>query len=177
MSRRELSSIMLHWGVTIVVVAVAVGMLAEENSKAAHEEHGRVMSLVMAAADRGGVGSFQLYQDRIDWSPSMYEIFGVELGEDIAGSLWRSRIHPDDLESAVGACEAAIASQAVYESHYRVKAHNGQYRAIKKVATCRNGDVFGVVFPGPYIPEGEPFYQINKYWDAAGQPAQIEGAP
>lgn len=81
-------------------------------------------------AGRVGVWEWDIASGEIYWSDQAKEIF---CAEDIASpdfEIWKSRVHPDDLERAIAQAEAAL-KEEVYADDYRVVAPDGSHRWIR----------------------------------------------
>jgi len=57
---------------------------------------------------------------RATWSEGMWELVGAEPRSDPDRELWRSLIHPDDLERAAESYDRALASGDTFEEEYRL---------------------------------------------------------
>nr|WP_265561917.1 PAS domain-containing protein [Sphingomicrobium arenosum] len=56
-----------------------------------------------------------------------YEFTGAEPG-DHYGNQWVDAVHPDDRETAAAAWQGAVESGEAYETEYRMRRHDGEYR-------------------------------------------------
>ncbi|NOX88821.1 MAG: PAS domain-containing protein [Calditrichaeota bacterium] len=59
--------------------------------------------------------------------PSWREYTGQSYDE-IKGMGWTAAIHPDDLKSTVSLWEKALAAGSVYQTEYRIRRYDGEYR-------------------------------------------------
>jgi PAS domain S-box-containing protein len=77
----------------------------------------------------------------LDWfNETVYSYSGAQLGE-LAGAGWASIVHPDDLSFAVERWTASLATGATYETEFRLKRHDGEYRwHIARAVPLRGGD-------------------------------------
>ena len=61
-----------------------------------------------------------------DWP--MWRAFTGQRADQIAGQGWRAAVHPEDRERISQVFDNAAASGAVYETEYRVRRQDGEYR-------------------------------------------------
>ena len=75
-------------------------------------------------------------------SPRYYEILGYENGEfPGSGAVWETMMHPDDLPQALAQVRELIeGSSDYYESQFRLRTKNGDYRLILSRAICVKRD-------------------------------------
>jgi PAS domain S-box-containing protein len=59
--------------------------------------------------------------------PTLQDFIGMTPAE-IAGTGWLSSVHPDDRAHAVAAWSAAVEQGTLFETEYRMRRHDGQYR-------------------------------------------------
>jgi two-component system, cell cycle sensor histidine kinase and response regulator CckA len=72
--------------------------------------------------------------------PTLQDFTGLTSAE-IAGTGWLSAIHPDDRARTAAAWTTAVAQGTLYETEYRVRRHDGQYRDMEvRGVPVRNED-------------------------------------
>ncbi len=79
------------------------------------------------------VGSFEfdIVRDRVAWSDETYRIYGVPIGETIAGYRgFLARVHPDDFERTQRIVGAAIAAGAKMIYDHRIVRPDGSVRTL-----------------------------------------------
>jgi PAS domain S-box-containing protein len=78
-----------------------------------------------------GICDRNLETGDISWSPEMYRFLGLEPGEVRPTlDLWRSCIHPDDLERMIAEADHTIADCGSRETEFRVTGRDGQTRTL-----------------------------------------------
>ena len=85
------------------------------------------------ALSAGNIGlfSWNLASGEITWSPHHYLIFDVDPGGPaITYDLFRSRVHPDDIDELEAQVKAARASRSSYKHEYRIVRRDGRVRAV-----------------------------------------------
>ncbi len=65
------------------------------------------------------------------FNPQVYAYMGAKPGELDGPDGWLERLHPDDRDEAVKAWTDAMASGQVYETEFRMRRHDGVYRAFR----------------------------------------------
>lgn len=64
----------------------------------------------------------------LDWfNPRVYDYSGAAF-RDLAGEIWVSMLHPEDVETAATRWTEAIATGGLYETEFRLRRHDGTYR-------------------------------------------------
>lgn len=63
------------------------------------------------------------------WSAKFYDLLGFD-NQEITASFdeWEARLHPDDNEKAFSALNAHLTTQTKYETEFRLKCKNGEFR-------------------------------------------------
>ncbi|MBK8475659.1 MAG: PAS domain S-box protein [Opitutaceae bacterium] len=78
-----------------------------------------------------GVWDWDMTTDRLQWSPELFVLFGLDPTRSQASlDTWQQLIHPDDREPATRRLEAAIREDTLLESEYRVILPDGRIRWI-----------------------------------------------
>ncbi len=65
------------------------------------------------------------------FNPQVYAYMGAKPGELDGPDGWLERLHPDDRDEAVKAWTDAMASGQVYDAEFRMRRHDGAYRAFR----------------------------------------------
>jgi len=74
-----------------------------------------------------------------DWP--MWRAFTGQSPDEFAGQGWRSAVHPDDRERISKVWAGALRDKTVYETEYRLRRHDGEYRhmAVRGVPVLEPG--------------------------------------
>ena len=77
-----------------------------------------------------GSWSRRLEDNKVVWSDQLYEIFGVQPGEDLSGSFegFLQRVHPDDREMTRQQVQQAIHGGTPFQGERRIVRPNGEIR-------------------------------------------------
>ncbi|MBN2875647.1 MAG: PAS domain-containing protein, partial [Spirochaetales bacterium] len=88
--------------------------------------------LLSMEATNDGLWDLDIASDRSYYSPSYYRMLGYEPGDFPAtGAGWRTLVHPDDRERAIGIDRDCVEGRAEsFEGEYRMLAKNGEERWI-----------------------------------------------
>lgn len=82
-------------------------------------------------AANAGVWDWDFATESIEWSPEMFELFGIDpLTATASFAAWESVLHPDDREIAAARIRQALAEHAELNSEYRIVRPDGQVRWI-----------------------------------------------
>jgi PAS domain S-box-containing protein len=83
----------------------------------------------------------------IVWSDQLYEIFGVQLGEELAGTFegYLERIHPEDREQVRSQVQDAIRAGRGFHGERRIVRPNGQIRYVQTCVELTKNDAGKVV--------------------------------
>ncbi|HOX04882.1 MAG TPA: PocR ligand-binding domain-containing protein [Planctomycetota bacterium] len=110
---------------------------AEQALQAAHGK------LAIAQQSAGaGAWDWDLATARLDWSPELYRLFGLDPSRKVADfDTWREIMHPDDRQAAEERGNAAIRDGTRLNNEYRVVLPSGEVRWISAVGeTSRDGN-------------------------------------
>lgn len=78
-----------------------------------------------------GVWEFDLVSGELLWDDKMYEIYGFpERPEEKNYDLWRSRLHPDDVEAAEQNVQDAVVDGVSFDAEFRIVHDDGSIRII-----------------------------------------------
>ena len=78
-----------------------------------------------------GIWDWNIATQSMEWSPEMFDLFGIE--SRLAGAsfaAWESVLHPDDCEIAAARIQQALAEHTELNSEYRIVRPDGQVRWI-----------------------------------------------
>lgn len=98
---------------------------AEERLRKSEE---RFRSLVTATAQQ--VWTTDARGEVVEDLPSWREFTG-QSRDEIMGSGWLKAVHPDDRERSAAVWSKAVESYSLYESEFRVRRHDGEYRDVR----------------------------------------------
>ncbi|RTL51353.1 MAG: PAS domain S-box protein [Rhodocyclaceae bacterium] len=85
--------------------------------------------LVMAQTSAHiGIWDWDIRNDVTYWSPECERLYGVAPGGLRSNEVWRSRVHPDDLELVDSQWESHIAKGEAFEVEYRMRMDSGEIR-------------------------------------------------
>jgi len=92
-------------------------------------------------ANQIGIWEMDLRTGRLEWSDTMFQIFGGSR-DTFKSSLqdWSSKVHPEDLAHSERAFEAAIHAQVSMDIDFRVIVNDGQIRYVNARAVVINDD-------------------------------------
>lgn len=92
---------------------------------AARESESRFRSLAQSMPNHAWTG---LADGSLDWfNDRVYEYSGYSEAE-LTGAGWARIVHPEDADDAANAWQAAVAAGNRYETEFRLRRHDGQYR-------------------------------------------------
>jgi two-component system, sensor histidine kinase and response regulator len=90
--------------------------------------------LLAAETAELGIWSLNLKDLSSRWNERMFEIYGLPespRNRAVGYDLWRSRIHPDDVDATVASLAAALEGREAYVPSFRIVHTNGQLRYIQ----------------------------------------------
>lgn len=103
------------------------------------------------AIDAAGVGAWHLDIPtmKVHWSDSYHAMFGAE-GSEASFDLWRTLVHPSDVQAVEKGVERALTKEGDYRIKYRLLRPDGSIRWVEDRArtVCRDGQpvaMYGVV--------------------------------
>ncbi|HSP12678.1 MAG TPA: PAS domain S-box protein [Salegentibacter sp.] len=90
----------------------------------------RFKYLTKATSD--AIWDWDLEKNEVYWGEGFESLFGYKLSELSADiHLWSENIHPEDMDTAVGSLEDAIAgNETKWEAEYRFVTENGEYKYV-----------------------------------------------
>jgi PAS domain S-box-containing protein len=93
----------------------------------------RRLALALESA-KAGTWDWDVASGLIEWSPSMFALFGLDPQADRASfASWRKALHPQDRELAENRIDQALKQHAPLNSDYRVELPDGQIRWINAI--------------------------------------------
>lgn len=143
-------------GEPALMVGIFRDVTVERSAKARLEQAHRRLAL---ATESGGIGVWEwdLATDGLLWNDQMYALYGVDREERSVYDTWASRLHPDDLERAAAALQAALVGGAEYDIEFRVVWLDGSIHVIHAMArVTRDAD-------------GHPVAMTGVNWDVTAQ--------
>lgn len=124
---------------TIMTVVAIYGVVAYRNEGEltrrleARQRMQEALGIVLGAMDVG-YWEWDLKTNKVEWSPTLYEIFGLPLNGKRSYDEWLAVIHPDDRQRAHETCNSSAETGEPYAMHYRIIMPNGSIRAILETA-------------------------------------------
>lgn len=111
--------------------------------------------LLAERAAKAGTWHWNMQTGHLIWSSAMFELFGLDPAVDAASfEIWRTRVHPEDLEDAEKRFEEVLRQRKPLFNQYRITLPNGDIRWI---------DAYGDV---TYDATGEPLRMSGFCIDA-----------
>lgn len=88
------------------------------------------LDLAKSVSD-AGIWDWDIASGRIEWSPELFWLFGIDPEKDTAGfDSWRAALHPEDRQAATERIESAMREGSILDSEYRVLLRDGTIRWI-----------------------------------------------
>ncbi len=90
--------------------------------------------LLAAHVAQLGIWSWNLSDNQLQWNEQMFELYGLSPtpnNQTLDFELWRSRIHPQDLERTTAGLAAAVEGGEPFDCTFRIVWLDGQVRYIK----------------------------------------------
>ncbi len=95
------------------------------------------LTMAQTAANMG-VWDWNVASGRIEWSPQMFTLFGIDpLKAEASFEAWRKVLHPEDAEIAGRRIEKALQEKTTLNSDYRIVIPDGRIRWINAVGEGR----------------------------------------
>lgn len=94
----------------------------------------KLNSRLALAAEAGGIGVWEwnVQTGRLTWDIRMYEIYQIDpMIASSTYSMWRDRVHPDDLAGIEGAFAEALIHGSALAQEYRIVLPDDSFRRIK----------------------------------------------
>jgi PAS domain S-box-containing protein len=104
---------------------------AQESLVSAHRR------LVLAQQSAGaGIWDWEIPSGKLDWSPELFRLFGLDPKEQPSFDLWQGVMHPQDCEQAQKRIEQSLQSRTSLDSEYRIFLPNGQIRWVNALGSA-----------------------------------------
>ena len=100
-----------------------------DDRKRVEQERDRLLERLEIAQRAAGAGTWDwdVQSGHIDWSPELFELFGLDPQASPASfDAWNAILHPDDLDEANESITEALRDQAALDSEYRVVRSDGR---------------------------------------------------
>jgi PAS domain S-box-containing protein len=79
-----------------------------------------------------GVWEWDIRRNELSWDDRMFELYGMDRERfSTAVDTWKTSIHPDDREAAVGLLEAALRGEKIFDTEFRVVQTTGSIVYLK----------------------------------------------
>jgi PAS domain S-box-containing protein len=79
-----------------------------------------------------GIWDWNVKDNTMFWDEHMAELYGTTPGTSSEGlQVWLERLHPDDKDATVAACQAALRGEALFDTSFRIMRADGEVRHIK----------------------------------------------
>lgn len=89
---------------------------------------------LMQQASLAGVWDWEIPTGKLEWTPGMFSLFGLDPQKDAASfETWKRILHPQDRESALLNIDQALKDHAVLFNVYRIMLPDGKIRWINAV--------------------------------------------
>ena len=116
-------------------VMVALQDISERVSARADLEDALARLELATRSGRIGVWQLDLQTDTLLWDATMWRLYGEEPGNGpVPNAFWRECLHPDDLEAAEAAMQAAIEGMRPMDIAFRVRTRDGDLRHLRSAA-------------------------------------------
>lgn len=81
-----------------------------------------------------GLWDWDIAHDRLEWSPEIYRLFGVEPSAfDASYPAFLERVHPDDRDKVSSAVRAALEDGQPYQVDHRILTRAGDLRHVREM--------------------------------------------
>ena len=107
--------------------------------KALEKAHDRIA--IATESGEIGVWEWDFVSGRIDWTPQMYKLYGVEAGDiQLTIDSWIAFLHPDDVPLARDKLENAIEGTGRLDGEFRIIRADGAVRHLRTCASIKRDD-------------------------------------
>jgi PAS domain S-box-containing protein len=124
----EITAHKFDWDGRAAVLAVAQDITVRKREEEAirHSEE-RYRALVAATSQMVWITNAEgaVVEDTPSW-----RAFTGQTEQEVKGVGWARALHPDDTLPTVAAWSHALATRSVYETEYRLRRHDGEYRTV-----------------------------------------------
>ncbi|MDI6723093.1 MAG: PAS domain S-box protein [Methanobacterium sp.] len=104
---------------------------------------------IASRAARIGIWDWNIKTGHIEWSPVMFELFGLEPKIKASFEAWDKILHPEDKEIAHSRIQTSIKEHKTLDSEYRIVRPDGQVRWINAIGKTE------------YDEDGNPLWMIG----------------
>ena len=137
-----------------------IGLIGVANditeAKKAVKELEQLSTRLSLATRAGGVGvwDYDLINNSLIWDEQMFSLYGIKK-ENFNGAyeIWKSGLHPDDLERGEAEIQMAINGEKEFDTEFRVIWSDGSVHTIKALAFLQRDEA------------GKPSRLIGTNWD------------
>jgi len=115
-------------------VAISGTLTDITKRKKAEEKNERLNDrlLLSTRAAQLGVWDWNVREDSMVWDDRMFELYGVTREETPNNvEAWINGLHPEDKESAIAACQAALNGEKDFDTEFRILHHDGTVKHLK----------------------------------------------
>lgn len=91
------------------------------------------MQYLKLATEASGIGiwTWDISSGAVTWDSRMHELYGISAQASVSYALWRSCLHPDDMQATEAALHAAVEQQTSFEQVFRIILPDGQLRTLR----------------------------------------------
>ncbi len=97
------------------------------------------LSLAQHSA-KAGVWDWDIVTGKLEWSPELLELFGLDTATVPTFDVWRSVLHPEDVQSAGDKIDQAIREHKPLSNEYRIVLPAGEIHWINAIGDTIYGD-------------------------------------
>ncbi|MGG6242266.1 PAS domain-containing protein [Nodosilinea sp. AN01ver1] len=125
------------------------------DQKQAAAELQNLSARLSLALESGGFGSWEwdVVTNVISWDQRLIELYGFREGRPTTYQDWYNRVYSDDRQAVEAALQATLATDAPYDSEFRICRSDGELRWIKANALVYR------------TPEGQPLSMVGINYD------------
>ncbi len=103
--------------------------------------HANELADIAQHAARAGFWDWDIATGHIEWSPQLFDLFGLDPNNTTASfESWETILHPEDKEKAAALIDRAVKEHTPLVSDYRVIRPDGQVRWISALGECAYDD-------------------------------------
>ncbi len=106
---------------------VAVSNIVTERKKAEQALLQATERLSLAQKSSGaGIWDWDMVNGKLDWSPELFQLFGLDASQEPTFDIWRGVLHPEDRQAAEERINASALEHTPLNIHYRIIRPQGQ---------------------------------------------------
>ena len=129
----EVHSSPMLFGEKRVLFSIIHDITERKQAEVALKENVQRLELAQNAA-KAGIWDWDVVSGQLEWSRQMFNLFGLDKQKTMASfEVWRSALHPEDLEIASQRIDTALKAHMQLNSDYRILLPDGQTRWINAV--------------------------------------------